>query len=244
MFIKKLRKTVLLLMTMLIIANTVSAEFYDVPSQLNSYGQEIYSSARSYFGRGSFSGYCGTYVKCQLRAMGIFQNGFDLHGNGNQWYANFDNVTKTSGGYYVYRESGSDCLSKLEEKYGSNLSNIVLSFPVQAGYSASYPGAGHAFIIYEIRNNVAYYSESFRLGNFREGQVIAEDVDSLLERYSRRHGTLTGCVMLSKDILTPRLTQSQQAIILADVMESLEALSDVTFIASEFTQISQSRVLA
>ena len=244
MFLKKCKKAIILLMTMLTVANTVSAEFYDVPAELASYGQQIYSSARGYFGRGSFSGYCGTYVKCQLRAMGIFENQFDLHGNGNQWYSNFANVNQTSGGYHVYRESGSDCLQKLAEKYGDNLSNIVLSFPVQAGYSAAYPGAGHAFVIYEIRDNIAYYSESFRLAGFREGQVIAEDVDSLLKRYSRRHGALTGCVMLSKEAMTPRMTDAEQAVILAEVLESLESLSDITFIASEFTQISQSRVMA
>lgn len=226
------------------IANTASAEFFSVPSELSSYGQQIYSSARSYFGRRSFSGYCGTYVKCQLRAMGIFENQFDVHGNGNQWYSNFENVEKTSGGYYVYRESGADCVGKLQEKYGSSLKNIVLSFPIQAGYSASYPGAGHAMVIYEIRDGIAYYSESFSFGGFREGQVVAEDIDSLLSRYSRRHGAVTGCVMLSDSILPSEKTSSLQGIILAEVMESLENLSDITFIASEFTEISRSRVLA
>lgn len=243
-FIKKCKKIAALLAAMLITANTVSAEFYSVPSGLASYGQRIYASARSYFGRGSFSGYCGTYVKCQLRAMGIFENQFDLHGNGNQWYSNFENVSQTSGGYYVYRESGADCLSKLQEKYGSTLRNIVLSFPVQAGYSASYPGAGHAFVIYEIRDGIAYYSESFGFGGFREGQVIAEDVESLLRRYSQRHGAVTGCVMLSESVLTSGMTQAQQEMLLAEVRESLENLSDITFIAAEFTEISQSRVMA
>lgn len=226
------------------VANTASAEFFSVPSELTSYGQQIYSSARSYFGRRSFSGYCGTYVKCQLRAMGIFENQFDVHGNGNQWYSNFENVVMTSGGYYVYRESGADCIDKLQEKYGNDLKNIVLSFPIQAGYSASYPGAGHAMVIYEIRDGIAYYSESFSFGQFREGQVVSEDIDSLLNRYSRRHGALTGCVMLSKNILPANVAFSAQGEILAEVIESLENLSDITFIASEFTEISRSRVMA
>ena len=234
----------MLAVVVIMVETVASAEFFSVPSELTTYGQEIYSSARSYFGRRSFSGYCGTYVKCQLRAMGIFENQFDVHGNGNQWYSNFDNVAKTSGGYYVYRESGADCIQKLEEKYGSTLKNIVLSFPIQAGYSASYPGAGHAMVIYEIRDGIAYYSESFSFGRFREGQVVAEDINSLLDRYSRRHGAVTGCVMLSENILPSETVLSSQDAILAEVMESLENLSDITFIASEFTEISRSRVMA
>lgn len=242
-FVKKCTAAVLLFALILFASYPVGAEFFSVPSELEAYGQQIYAFSRSSFGR-SFSGYCGTYVKHQLRAMGIFEGQYDLHGNGNQWYSNFDNVSQTSGGYYVYRESGPDCLDKLQEKFGSNLSNIVLSFPVQAGYSASYPGAGHAFVIYEIRDGIAYYSESFSFSRFREGQVIAEDIDSLLERYSRRHGSVTGCVMLSESVLTPEAEKAQQAVILAEVMESLEALSDITFIANEFAEISQSRVMA
>ena len=242
MFLKKCRKAVILLMIMLITANTVNAEFYDVPSEINSYGQEIYKVARSYWGR-SFSGYCGTYVKCQLRAMGIFQGGFDFHGNGNRWYSNFEGVTKTSGGYYAYRESGKECLYKLTEKYGNNLKNIVISFPIQSGYSASYPGAGHAFIIYEIRDNIAYYSESFRLSSFREGQVIAEDIDSLIERYSMRHGNPTGAVMLTQSIVIPQMDEEEQALIFAKLMEEIEAMSKVTFIASEFSEMTKSRTI-
>lgn len=198
-FMKRLKRIFALTALMIITVNTAHAEFYSVPQELTGYGERIYSSARSYFGRRSFSGYCGTYVKCQLRAMGIFENQYDVHGNGNQWYANFENVTQTSGGYYVYRESGSDCLYKLQDKYGTNLKNIVLSFPIQSGRSVARPGAGHAFVIYEIRDGIAYYSESFGFGGFSEGQVIAEDIDSLLTRYTRRHGALTGCVMLSEN---------------------------------------------
>ena len=242
MFLKKCKKAVVLLMILIVSANTVNAEFYDVPSEINSYGQQIYSVARSYWGR-SFRGYCGTYVKCQLRAMGIFKDGFDFNGNGNRWYSNFEDVTKTSGGYYVYRESGKDCLYNLKEKYGDNLKNIVISFPIQAGYSASYPGAGHAFVIYEIRDNIAYYSESFRLSSFAEGQVIAEDLESLIERYSRRHGNPTGCVMLSESIAIPQLDEQQQNLIFSQLMEELEATSNVTFVASEFLEMTKSRTI-
>jgi len=212
-FVKQL---IVLATIMIMSVTTAHAQFYPVPSELSEYGQNVYSSARSYFKRGSFSGYCGSYVRCQLRAMGVFVNQFDVYGNGNQWYSNFADVEKTSGGYYVYRESGANCIDKLREKYGDNLSNIVLSFPIQAGYSASRPGAGHAMVIYELRGDIAYYSESFGFGEFREGQVIAEDIDSLLKRYARRHGNVTGCVMLSRDqFLSP--IDKQERIITAIV---------------------------
>lgn len=240
--LKIFKKTLLLFTAMLIAANTVCAHHYSVPQELVTYGEEIYADARSYFRGRSFSGYCGTYVKCQLRAMGIFKDGFDFHGNGNQWYSNFDNVQKTSGGYYVYQESGSDCIDKLVEKYGNDLENIVLSFPIQAGYSAAFPGAGHAFILYALRDGVAYYSESFGFGQHREGEVIAEDINSLLERYSRRHGNITGCVLLSEENLDE--SYGSEALVLAQVKESLEELSSIEFIAAEFAQISQSRVMA
>ena len=211
-FVKKLRTIIALAIIMIMSVTNANAQFYSVPSELNDYGQKVYSSAKSYFGRRSFSGYCGTYVKCQLRAMGIFVNQFDVHGNGNQWYSNFENVEITSGGYYVYRESGMDCIEKLQAKYGENLQNIVLSFPVQAGYSAARPGAGHALVIYELRGDVAYYSESFGFGEYSEGEVIAEDINSLLERYSRRHGTVTGCVMLSREEFLSPVEQQERLI--------------------------------
>lgn len=228
-FVKNLKKIIALATIMIMSVTTAHAEFYSVPSELNEYGQKIYSSARSYFGRGSFSGYCGTYVRCQLRAMGIFVNQFDVHGNGNQWYSNFENVDRTSGGHYVYRESGTDCIEKLQQKYGENLSNIVLSFPIQAGYSAARPGAGHALVIYELRENIAYYSESFGFGEYREGEVIAEDIDSLLERYSRRHGNITGCVMLSREqVLSP---VEQQERIITSIVASAGNIPIVSLIA-------------
>ena len=228
-FMKRLKRIFALTALMIITVNTAHAEFYSVPQELTGYGERIYSSARSYFGRRSFSGYCGTYVKCQLRAMGIFENQYDVHGNGNQWYANFENVTQTSGGYYVYRESGSDCLDKLQEKYGTNLKNIVLSFPIQSGRSVARPGAGHAFVIYEIRDGIAYYSESFGFGGFREGQVIAEDIDSLLTRYTRRHGALTGCVMLSENEM---LSEEEEYLkVVEALISALENMSENVTVA-------------
>lgn len=241
MFIKNIKSLILLVLALLIAASPVCAQEYDISKELISYGEEIYSSARSYFNGRSFSGYCGTYVRCQLRAMGIFDGDFDFHGNGNQWYSNFEDVQCTSGGYYVYRESGSDCLYKLTEKYGNNLKNIVVSFPVQAGYSARYPGAGHAFVIYELKDGVAYFSESFGYGKYREGQVIAEDIDSLMERYERRHGSANGAVLLSKYDLDA--VQSDELLI-QEVKETIEILSDINFIVAEFAGISQSRVTA
>lgn len=228
-FMKRLKRIFALTALMIITVNTAHAEFYSVPQELTGYGERIYSSARSYFGRRSFSGYCGTYVKCQLRAMGIFENQYDVHGNGNQWYANFENVTQTSGGYYVYRESGSDCLDKLQDKYGTNLKNIVLSFPIQSGHSAARPGAGHAFVIYEIRDGIAYYSESFGFGGFREGQVIAEDIDSLLTRYTRRHGALTGCVMLSESEILSK--EDEYLKVVEAFISALENMSESVTVA-------------
>ena len=151
----------------------------------------------------------------------------------------------TSGGYYVYRESGSDCMQKLVANYGNDLSNIVLSFPIQAGYSARYPGAGHALVIYKLRDGIAYYSESFGFGEYAEGQVIAEDIENLVKRYSKRHGEPIGCVLLSAE--NPTLGGGVVAGISynEDIHPRLKArldeISNVMFIAEKFVGTSQTR---
>ncbi len=237
------KKIVVLMCILITLAGSACAENLTVPAELCAYGDEIYREALTYHGR-SFSGYCGTYVRCQLRAMGIFDNKFDFRGNGNQWYSNFDNVQMTSGGYYVYQESGADCLTEIAERYGDNLENIVLSFPIQSGHSAANPGAGHALVLYKLQDGVAYYSESFSFGNNREGQVIAENAQDLVERYSRRHGSPIGCVLLSDKCLVSygsvlEMTDDPYEInpILAQVEKSLVNIGDVTFIAKKFVEL-------
>lgn len=219
----------------------VLAQEYDIPYELSSYGSEVYQTAKGYFGRGSFSGYCGTYVRCQLRAMGIFDGDFDFRGNGNMWYGGFENVYQTSGGYYVYRESGADCLEKLVAKYGSELSNVVVSLPIQSNHSAQYPGAGHVFVIYKIVDNIAYYSESFSFGSHPEGSVIAEDINSLMERYNARHGSANGCVMFSAVDIYKKMENERKETLLVQqeelLMENMENMEDFTFLAKDFTQV-------
>jgi hypothetical protein len=242
MFVTKITKTLAVLLIFIFTMSTMaSAQFYEVPEELQSYGKTIYSQARSYFSGRSFSGYCGTYVTYQLRAMGICPREDNMCGNGNQWYSNFDNVTKTGGGYYVYRESGRDCLNLIAENYGNDLSNIVLSFPIQSGYSASYPGAGHALVIYRLRDGIAYYSESFRFGQYSEGQVIAEDAQSLISRYSSRHGNPIGCVLLSSEDLTMRTMNSPKKDINPEIARMIEKMSSVAFIIEEFNRIEETR---
>lgn len=202
------KRIVSLFLTLAFIFTAVGASAalgeYPVSQELREYGAEIYSVAKSSFGRRSFSGYCGTYVRLQLHAMGILDKEFDFHGNGNKWYNNLKDLTTTPTGYYAYSESGENCLEALAEKYGNDLKNIVISFPIQSGYRASYPGAGHAFVIYELKDGIAYYSESFSLGKHPEGSVISEDVESLMKRYSKRHGKAIGCVMFAdRDMTKP-----------------------------------------
>lgn len=243
-FLKKLRKKFIVSLAILLFAaNSAGAAFYSVPEEFIPYGQKIYEDAKTASGRGSFRGYCGTYVAYQLRVMGIFKDRFDVTGNGNQWYSNFNGITKTSGGYYVYRESGGDCIDKLVAKYGSNLKNIVLSFPIQAGYSASNPGAGHTFMIYELRDGIAYYSESFAFGSYKEGQVVAEDINSLLSRYGSRHGTVTGCVMLSQQE-PEAIVKNELKLSLDDAMKlSMQSIFSVAVSAEEYAEITKSRAI-
>lgn len=229
-FLKRIMSAVISVLLIFALASTAFAQAYPVDAQMQTEGAEIYKRARSYFGR-SFNGYCGSYVKHQLMAMGIFSGKYDASGNGNKWYGNFENIKKTSGGYYVYRESGNDCLKKLSEKYGNDLKNIVLSFPIQANYSASYPGAGHALVIRYMKDGICYYSESFSFGGFREGQVVMENADELIERYSRRHGKALGCVYFSeKDLSVNVITEEAEA----QIIEEIEKTKNFVLCYEEF----------
>lgn len=232
-FLKRIISAVISVLLIFALTLTAFAQAYPVDKALEAEGEEIYRKARSYFGR-SFNGYCGTYVKHQLMAMGIFSGKYDASGNGNKWYGNFENVEKTSGGYYVYRESGNDCLKKLSEKYGNDLKNIVLSFPIQANYSASYPGAGHALVIRHMKDGVCYYSESFGFGGFREGQLVMEDADMLMERYSRRHGEALGCVYFSEDDLSLDIVTEE---VEAQIIENLEKTRNFILCYEEFFNV-------
>lgn len=236
-------KKALAALTAAVLCAGMSVGAADVPQWLSEYGAQTYASAKADFGGRSFSGYCGTYVRCQLKAMGIFNGKYDFRGNGNQWYDGFANVGGTSGGYFVYSESGADCIQKLVAKYGNDLRNVVVSFPVQANYSAEYPGAGHVFLIYALIDGIAYYSESFSFGNHAEGSVIAEDVNDLIARYSARHGAPNGCVLFSANDLSAQAQaelEAQNAAQLEEehrvheIMESLEETSDFLFFAEDF----------
>lgn len=234
-FLKRMFAVMLAFVMLASFGNTVFAnDEAAVPEWLDTYGAEIYSKAKSYFDRYSFSGYCGTYVRCQLRAMGIFDGKFDFRGNGNQWYNGFINTDKTSGGYDVYTEGGSDCIDKLVEKYGNDLRNIVVSFPVQAGYSASYPGAGHAFVIYALVDGIAYYSESFSFGSYREGEVAAENIDKLMERYSKRFGGVNGCVMFDNGYMESLRQEAEAQELEAVLASAIENMQSFTYLANEF----------
>ena len=85
----------------------------------------------------------------------------------------------------------------------------------------------------------AYYSESFGFGKYAEGQVIAEDIDSLVERYSKRHGEAIGCVMLSPVNLSVETTgmvvSSYYEQMPFEMRQHLDSISNVMFIAEIFT---------
>lgn len=153
----------------------------------------------------------------------------------------------TSGGYFVYREQGADCINKLVAKYGNDLRNIVVSFPVQAHYSPEYPGAGHVFLIYALIDGIAYYSESFSFGSHAEGSVIAEDVNELIARYSARHGSPSGCVLFSandlsgpsEDEIAAQIKAEQDAQQAREVIATLEESSDFLFFAEDFKSFDE-----
>lgn len=233
-FLKKILTVIVTLMLTVSIATTAMAQATPVYGEMAEEATQIYAETKKLSGRRSFNGYCGAYVRYQLRAMGIFEGKYDASGNGNKWYGAFENISRTSGGYYVYRESGNDCLEKLAEKYGNNLKNIVLSFPIQSGYSASYPGAGHALVIRYLIDGVAYYSESFSYGGLAEGQMVKEDASELIARYNRRHGTALGCVYFSDKDETYNEEEALRAEITAEIVAEIKNMNNFVECAEEF----------
>ena len=62
-----------------------------------------------------------------------------------------------------------------------------------------------------------------------------------MERYERRHGSANGAVLLSEYDL---MAEESDELLIREVRESIEILSDINFIVAEFAGISQSRVTA
>ncbi len=171
-------------------AETVSA------SSIRTQITNTYAAAKKTSGFSSFNGWCGAYVQHQLNALGIIQisSDTDCRGNGNQWYSNVK-AGKTSTGYTKTKlAGGADCLSNIVKTYGNNITNIVISYPYQYGYSYQNPGAGHVVLIHAIIGGTVYYSECYS----PEGTVRTSTAAKFDAAYRNSYGNALGAIYFHK----------------------------------------------
>ena len=170
----------MLMLTSIVPIETITAYAIDA-NAIRSQITRTYQQAKSIAGRSSFSGYCASYVQCQLAALGITSGRLSGY-NGNNSYEKFCNMSKTSGGYYVKAYSGRNAVSNIANANGGNATNILVGFqtsPTEAGKKY-----GHVLFIHAIIDYTVYYSESFSSGGISEGSVRTKSVSAFNSAYS------------------------------------------------------------
>lgn len=169
--------------------------------------KNTYAQARKMSGRSSFNGWCGSYVRYQLAALGIInkKKDRDCNGNGNKFFGNIK-AGKTSTGYKKVKLKGAR-LADVVKKYGKNVSNILIIYTHQYGASNKKPGAGHVVFIHAVINGKVYYSESYsetyrdkkgKSKKIQEGSVRAKTVKDFDTQYTRMYGKAKGAVYFYK----------------------------------------------
>lgn len=169
--------------------------------------KDTYVKARKMSGRSSFNGWCGSYVRYQLAALGIIniKKDWDCNGNGNKFFGKVK-AGKTSTGYKKVR-SKEYRLADVVKKYGKNVSNILISYTHQYGASDKRPGAGHVVFIHAVINGKVYYSESYSESykdkkgekkTIKEGSVRIKTVKDFDALYTKLYGKAKGAVYFYK----------------------------------------------
>ena len=163
-------------------------------SELKAQIEADYKKALSLKGWSSFYGYCNIAAAYQLLAKGVYTGSSpDYQGGGNQWYYDYKDTKKTSGGYNVITIGGSDCIDRLIETYGDNLTNIAVSY----GTGGS-SGSTHVVVISAIIDGYVYFTDSFRYWNSPEGGCRVWSVSEFKSAYRRMNGNPYGLVYFSK----------------------------------------------
>ncbi|MBQ6018759.1 MAG: hypothetical protein IJL26_01140, partial [Clostridia bacterium] len=170
----------------------------------------IYQSAIALYekntGGTSFYGNCGVYVSYILNALGIddYLGGY----RGNKWFDAYDDGQKL-GEWTVVRVPGADCIEKICDEY-YEAHYIVVSYTHQTHYSDEEPGAGHVVFINMIKDDVAYFSESYRMYDRAkmayadEGAPIVMDASALAADHENLYGDALGALMFVKEGLNVR----------------------------------------
>ena len=146
----------------------------------------------------------------------------------------------------MVRVPGADCIEKICDEY-EEAHYIVVSYTHQTHYSDEEPGAGHVMFINMIKDDVAYFSESYRMydrekGEYaEEGAPIVMDAAALAADHEKLYGDALGALMFVRDGLNtkrdpskPRTTTSRPTTTLSttlsttSVTEALQATATTT----------------
>ncbi len=137
--------------------------------------------------RGSFHGYCGLMTSHQLYNLKI--NKSCVSNDGNDQFDYYENMSRTSGGYYIrpYNSSQYSLLQALETITGDGTRdayNILVGFQWTNTESGAY--FGHAVFINAILDGTVYFVESFHcpLGG-PEGTVITCSMEEFAKYFDK-----------------------------------------------------------
>ncbi|MBQ3355518.1 MAG: InlB B-repeat-containing protein [Oscillospiraceae bacterium] len=186
-------------------------------SQLESQIRSVYKDAlararkvNSDIGRkidanNSFSGYCATYVKWQIKLLGIDPS--PASGHGKDMFDNYKNKSQSSGGKYIAAYSAASygnlktILNLITDNGTKNVYNILIGFQQ---YTGNKDGRtyGHTTFIHGIVNGMVYSSESFS-GKFgtsstiSEGDPIVLSISNYFSAYPASKYYLDGVIVFS-----------------------------------------------
>ena len=105
----------------------------DVSQEMKTLMTNTYTQAKSIGKKDNFSNWCGFFVQCQLRALGIGFSGSSTIPDGAKVYSTLTDGATTSSGHIQRKFPGKDCLNNIVEKYGTDIRNIVISYPHATG---------------------------------------------------------------------------------------------------------------
>ncbi|MBQ6163858.1 MAG: dockerin type I repeat-containing protein [Clostridia bacterium] len=174
-------------------------------------------------GSTSFYGNCGVYVSYILNELGIddYLGGY----RGNKWYDAYKDGQKL-GEWTVVCIPGADCIQTICDEY-YEAHYIVVSYTHQTHYSNEEPGAGHVVFINMIKDDVAYFSESYRMYDraknayAEEGTPIEMDAQALAEDHEKLYGDAIGALMFVKDGLNEKRDPSMKRTTTSRVTEEI-----------------------
>ena len=199
---KNLRILSLALAILLLAVVALPTTAYAAPqdkAQVEQQIKNIYRSARRYFNRTSFDGYCGAYTSAQVYFLGITSK--LIGGDGKHQYDTYARMEYTDCGFRIkaypaqaYTLKGA--LDTITKNGTVDAYNILVGF--EKSRSAAGRRYGHASFIHAILDGTVYFSECYDVGiknkYYKEGSMIALSIDDYAKYYAETTVQLDGVI--------------------------------------------------